>query len=920
MFRNQVTPLRSNVGNPIKISSVIVSNKSVKAQQAIINSFVLQNLSEAEQADYSPFFPDTFFISSQSNPFSPMNGATNYKLPPTSDFNFPVSSNAVWLAGLLNNMSPDPRDLSVEIEITLKEKKLIGGISYAGFSFLPYYLTEQGENSANYGLPREIKISWNDNKSGFIDDESSVTQEEPVSHSGIHYISIDPVKTDKIKIKFSDWPTIIKSSSVSGNDKLNLKLAYAFVLPFIVVYEHRESCHYAPHIPFGVLACLKNKDQLTDYFGFKKVSIDGMNVNEVSKLAINADYLYFINKSNVFCNLTCASITGQKRIFKPGTTNEYIEKFVSVPFDKKETIDLYLEQGEENSRCVAGLTLNFSALSPKFAPPDYGGTLKNPVMNIKVYEVDLPEGVSPLSLNFAFDSNKKYITLLFEDNFSANSALTCKFSRTSLSRYFLLRFLNIDKKRGQLCLDKIEMIQSAHVAITSRSSKIQRIEAINYRIIGEKLADDYAGLGEEGFSITVETLNAGNRKDVLFSADNLLTLLDSGNARLYANYRREEITTDVSEEIVTTHAGSKDIHSSSVNSSGWRRSETGKDVIWDDKFIIGGNSNTDISGLSNFNKGEFESYGNSENRNRTELISNEGAGNHKQFLKDFLNSIHVDANGPNGSDFKVDIEAIVADTDTAKLLIASDNFDWKTKAWKGFDTSADSLFRVGSIHSLTVPPFLGLLLNSAPDFNKIKQAVSNVSDKLNHPSFIIDLDQMSYLTEILGSFAVSILNGLNIGLNLSWTSCVGISGSFSSSGLLPHLDITSSTGSTGNIAKQANRTGYTYSQLLNFMFDNSRVITEFEESDMKRKVVRELNLPGTQKERKRGMEVMWQGKCLDIVTGKIPVGITLPATADKYYKTSDQAIRVRLGGNLALKNIEVDIWFDVSEENSKEDY
>lgn len=76
---------------------------------------------------------------------------------------------------------------------------------------------------------------------------------------------------------------------------------------------------------------------------------------------------------------------------------------------------------------------------------------------------------------------------------------------------------------------------------------------------------------------------------------------------------------------------------------------------------------------------------------------------------------------------------------------------------------------------------------------------------------------------------------------------------------------------------------------------------------------------GNDTERVKGAEVMWQNQLVDIVTGTIPLNAMLPATAGNIYRTTDEVIRVRLGGGFR-DSLSVDFWFDVREEVIRDDY
>jgi hypothetical protein len=288
----------------------------------------------------------------------------------------------------------------------------LGGICYYGFPFLPHYINKQGESSANHGLPREISISYDNGKTGFIDSENVLTLQEPISHSYVHYLSIEPIKTDKIKIRFSDWPSFItkvietKDKKDSKDNKIKVQMTYGLLIPSIIPYAFQERTNYKHKVPFGVLACLKPNLKDMDYFHYS--SVPTLSIGQANEIdhTFNADYLYLLDTPlNNYMNFSAASITGQKRNFiGKGFSNP--EKFISTPLEKNEFINLYLEQSEENNRCVAGfkITIDRSNLPT--------GTLSCPLIEANIYEIDLPDGVSPVSITDDLEKHK-YLTLIF---------------------------------------------------------------------------------------------------------------------------------------------------------------------------------------------------------------------------------------------------------------------------------------------------------------------------------------------------------------------------------------------------------------------------------------------------------------------------------------------------------------------------
>ena len=170
----------------------------------------LNVLSDAESKDFSAFQPQS--LSFTGTQHIPAPGMNDYILPAPEVLPFAQTDNGAYIFGLLpfaNNITS--RDLWIELEISLPEKALIGGIALSGFPHLIYQVNKHGENSANFGLPREIKIKWDDGQKDFLDNENVFIRQEPVSHSGIHYLNFGPVVTDKIILRLADWPEFMTS-------------------------------------------------------------------------------------------------------------------------------------------------------------------------------------------------------------------------------------------------------------------------------------------------------------------------------------------------------------------------------------------------------------------------------------------------------------------------------------------------------------------------------------------------------------------------------------------------------------------------------------------------------------------------------------------------------------------------------------
>lgn len=181
MFRNQITPLRTNVGRALEIQSVNFKSKSSKATYGIFTAVKLNTLSESENIDYRQFLPS--ILKFENNNLQYVSGYENYVMPLEDDYPFAKNVQGVSLNGLIQNSAGiDPRELYVDVEITLNRKENIGGICFNGFPFLANYVNGHGENSSNFGLPREIRVSW-DESDQFIDNENAYTRQETISHS-----------------------------------------------------------------------------------------------------------------------------------------------------------------------------------------------------------------------------------------------------------------------------------------------------------------------------------------------------------------------------------------------------------------------------------------------------------------------------------------------------------------------------------------------------------------------------------------------------------------------------------------------------------------------------------------------------------------------------------------------------------------
>ncbi|HEV2706431.1 MAG TPA: hypothetical protein VGV59_10940 [Pyrinomonadaceae bacterium] len=892
MLSRLIAPMRSTVGAPLPFETARVTTRSTELQLAggQITLNVYDHRSELQSLNYKEFFPEKLGLPTVA--LTP--AAETFTLPRIVDFPFEDGrTNFIYLSARLPpNATVAARALSFEVDVRFGEEVLLGGLCYGGHPSLPYYVNQQGENSSNFGLPRELRVRWKGHDRAFIDDETAITYQEPTSHGGVHYLCTGPVKTDWLILKFSDFPKFIRVLQLDAEGNVQkVEERYGLLMPYLCFFSHREETRFRPRVPAGLLATLRRRSEATST-AERRLCAD---LNHAS--------------GNSFLSFSGASIFGQRRAYPPQGTEEV---FCSVPVLPRDALDIYVEQLEEQTRCVAGIRI-------KFARFELPGVAKRTTARLRIYELDPPDGGSPLNaMRPEKKEHKKYAFLLYDEPVApAQESITCKFVRPSASRYFALVLTNEEARPTQFAIENVEFVQSVHVAVAPRASRKQTITQLHYRIIGERLADDYARLGADGFSLSVERLVAGERKLVLFSAASLLDLLQSGGARLYANQRYLETTTY--EEHTKTQPGSFDEHSSRAWTDGWRRHESGAGVAeswnqldrawqsshgsnpWKDRRAV-----TDTHDPSHGHG--FNTFANTETRNHSEVIGHEAKDAlHNNTRMIFDKILDASARPPQPGAIPRLLEG------SSGTALSWENLIWKGIQWRTADGIVDrEAARVGVISNVTIPPSI---VNSEHLSKFTNQIFNLLQNPTNLPQGLSGDEFFKHLTEA----GHRLLNGAAMGFSFGFSLYFGSSCSVSGPQIMPHFVYNSSAGTTGSINKQASLTGYSYSQTLHKGFEQTRVRTEFIGGEATRHITRREFRDPAQTERARGVEVKWQDGFVDIVAGTIPVGVTLPATASQSYRTADEMLLVRFGKGIG-QSLKVDVWFDVLEEVVRDDY
>jgi len=466
MYQTSLYPLRSIVGDAVKINAV---GKPLKPEIHILEqSNQSMNLGIhykfLSNADGYPLYKEFLPVIEGSGGTILTPGEGMDALPQLDSFPFLDITKGVSLFALSKKPKEEEisRELSVKLVIKLKEKALIGGICFGGFPFLPFKILESGQNSSNFGLPREIRVTIPDSKwdgngphlnttHGFLDYESSVTRQEIVSHSGLHYLLTDPTLSDVLILYLSDYPYFLTKIKINkGRPELveeptppEINEHYGFIIPHFYVFEYQEKTRYQPSVPAGLLGTRLNNISVSDG--------QAQDVDLV-RFYSQVDYQTFWTKNakQKYIEYTAASIFGPRRRFSNVFNHlDSSEIFISNPVPTNEKVTIFIQQSEEFERCIAGMKINFvfvpevnfiedlkrqiEKLYQRHNLPSPSGlgnvtresieailrykqTIWDPQVDfcekigIRIYELDPVDGVSPLNVEL----DGKYATLLAE--------------------------------------------------------------------------------------------------------------------------------------------------------------------------------------------------------------------------------------------------------------------------------------------------------------------------------------------------------------------------------------------------------------------------------------------------------------------------------------------------------------------------
>ena len=970
MLVSSFYPLRSVVGDAIEIRKLgdntpdcIVVDQSKDFNRLAAKTVIKLRSSLGQTlADplYEKFLPE---IVANGRKHVPGDGMGSLPLPRWQPFpqNAPLLS--IFCLGQKELPAKNSRNISLSLRIRLGRKALIGGICFAGLPYLPYRITGTGENSSNSGIPRGVRVTclgssrddWDTSQNyEFLDSEISSTTQETAYHSGFHFVLTDPTLADTLLIRLSDFPLIVRKFDEPKNEKNDSEQydeRFGFALPYLYVFDYRERTRYRPLVSGGFSGGLNEPAPAPIEFNPRESTV---------AQSWRTQYRHFVAKRYYDFTAHAAIGTGRTYVFNQTSSKKprriaLQECFISEPLSQNQKVVLHFEQGEEYTRCISGMRAFFPFIPSENIRSDIKralAALRSSIPNmpagveqilnaspatlddrmrealglpekiriankirIRVFELDPNEGAS----SFQTDLGDKYAILLADRTIGEISEIIdaqwiqgVKFVRPSTARYFAIEITNLTAGRpAHVVLKSLELVQSAHVSMHSRAARIQQIKSLHFRIIGNNLAEDYAALGGDGFNFTVEQLSAGDRKNILFRANTMLDLLHAGAAHLFANSRRrakEFENVSFSKDIDTDPAlgggqRSYDIRHNQIATDGWRRSETGSDRF-NAKDVIGGAAVTgrmswygDLphwNGEQNPNSTNaigksfgFSTLGNREVRTHSDNVYPEQVDQHNNSnewnaMRGYLNSLgSISSFGVSGN--------LVPNT------WRLGNGGWTTRAWMGIPT---------------IPLVSGQRTFAVNPLSSIIDLTNAVDDIIHHRPF----DPAIFGALILGNIPLLLSGGGNSSVSVS-PGGLGISIGFQPT---PTINYAYTVGSFGNVTTTASEENYSYAQSRGRSFDETRVVSYADEG-IQNRLVTHKEVPGSDAQRIRGAEVLWQGEVMDILSGTIPINLILPATADKNpARTYDETLRVRIGSGVG-SSVSVDIWFDVVEELIRDD-
>lgn len=862
---------------------------------------------------------------------------------------------------LLDDDAPTDR-MSATFAINLTaDAPLVGGIAYCGYPELEYSIDQFGQSSANYGLPREFRLSVAAHAEGdrsernFIDSDLHYTQQEMNHASGFHFMHIEPTKAKQLSLKVSDIPRLVRHIIHRTDGSLEVRESRGMVIPYLYVFAWQEQTHYQHHVPGGTIAVVTDTPR----------EPDGLQAEPV-----RGQWRRFGGVNDTYQTFSGAAPfrPASRYRAKPTDLPDVGESFVSMPVPTQQSISLVCQQSDEFLRTLSGIELwlpipskdnpNLEAWAKAVQLP-IGEVTPVQKVGLRIFELDFPSGVS--SLRCRNKELRKYKYLLadrvvtnnqdvswkgLQDHLAANSppgVSAISFSRPSNLKTFEIELTNLGEEAGQFVVMLAEWIQSAHVSLHPMSGRRLRASTLHFRLIGENLAEDYSKLGDSDFNFSVEHATGNGPVRKLLSVRSLADLMQSGHARILGNSRRRAVEFEksnvYSSDPTNPYAGrfpeetgdNFDVRQSDLTSHGWTQVESGDGVHKPDGKQIG-DSYTTQEARAHTDHLYPQTFLKPGTQVKTPgIVPTEDLTTPWEAAANYLNLGHglfTDTIGTVGNWFLADADSSllipgpVRDTATGS---PENPLSYEFNYWRG----VAEVPIVTGMKSVAMSPFSpvpiaqesvkGLLLGIEELYSQIRGIVQ--PDPLAAWGAITNLiAAYQTLSPMFPGFLPASLpalaafnagNGFNVGGSVLFLSS-------SSSLLTPALTYQHSFGSQGAISKSSAKTCFMRSETVRRSDDHTQARSVSAAGENKR-VVERREVPGTDQQRMRGAEIMWNGEAVDIVLGQIPLDVSFPALAERGNGAHDESLRVRFGNGIG-PDIRVDFWFEVQETEISDDF
>jgi hypothetical protein len=307
---------------------------------------------------YRRLLPEEVYLGTQSSACVAAPGVAH--LPPPSDLPPILGGPCFSLFGVQKGTITDDvsRRLWLDFEFLLEKKdgETIGGLCYGGFPFLPSYVNEHGESSANFGLPRELRLTWQGFETeGFPDSENTFSSQESSSHSGVHILATGPIRAERLRLRVADLPRLL--ARVAPRDgSFRVEERWGFALTYLYAFRYRESTRYRPRVPGGLLAAVQVPPSFRQsYFApvpepppppdLEGIAPSGPPAPGEPYRGASAD-LVARTSPHSYLPFSAGALFGQRREYTlGGGTGE--EFFASGRLKPGQQVRIYLEQAEE---------------------------------------------------------------------------------------------------------------------------------------------------------------------------------------------------------------------------------------------------------------------------------------------------------------------------------------------------------------------------------------------------------------------------------------------------------------------------------------------------------------------------------------------------------------------------------------------